>query len=195
MSGGIVDLNNDGHLDVYVGTGGPAIERLEPDALYVNLGQGRFVNVARLIGLDHVGKGHGLAFTDYDRDGDLDFYLPVGAAFMGDFWRNRFYVNLAGNRLHWLQILLVGTQSNKMAVGTAVVAEAGNLTLYRERKCGVGFGACDGPYLHFGLGENTKVDLLTIRWPSGRVDTFRDVPADIFVRIEEGAGKWEKEDL
>lgn len=193
MSGGIVDLNNDGHLDVYVGTGGPAIQRLEPDAFYLNLGDGQFTNVARPTGLDHVGKGHGLAFADYDRDGDLDFYLPVGAAFMGDFWKNRFYINVEGSRLHWLQVLLVGTRSHPMAVGAQVEARAGGLTVYREKKCGVGFGACDGPHLHFGLGGNEKVDTLEVRWPSGLVETFREIAADQHIRIVEGDGKWEKE--
>ncbi len=193
MAAGIADVNNDGFQDVYVGTGGPAIERLEPDGFYVNLDGNHFVNAARLVGLGQHGKGHGIAFADFDRDGDLDFYVPVGAAFHGDFWKNLFYINLAGNRLNWLQVLLVGTKSNAMAVGAQVTARAGDLIVFREKKCGTGFGACDSPYLHFGLGKQAKVDTLTVRWPSGFVETFGDVPVNCHLRIREGDRKWEKE--
>ena len=91
MSGVPGDVDNDGWVDIYLGNGGPQMGRREPDVLFRNRGDGTFADATAAAGLGHLGKSHGVTFADYDRDGDLDLYAPVGGAQPGDQWPNAFY--------------------------------------------------------------------------------------------------------
>ena len=73
-----------------------------------------------------------------------------------------------------------------------VTLRAGELIVYREKKCGVGLGASNSPYLHFGLGSNLKAASMEVRWPSGQVEKFENVAADRFLSLKEGTGKLEE---
>jgi len=84
MGANFGDVDNDGYLDIYLSTGAPEMARLEPDVFFHNNGDGMFSDVTDLVGLGNVGKGHGVTLGDYDGDGDLDIYVPVGGAFIGD---------------------------------------------------------------------------------------------------------------
>ena len=168
MGAGVADLDNDGWVDLYFGTGDPQMTRLEPNRLFHNNGNGTFSDVTRAVGLARPGnKGHGVSFADIDNDGDLDLYAQLGGHYPGDHARNAFYKNLKGNQNHWLQVELRGVKSNRFAVGAQLTLRAGDLQIYREVKGSEGFGSTD-PYLaHFGLGARETVDALEIRWPSG----------------------------
>jgi tetratricopeptide (TPR) repeat protein len=190
MGAGVADLDNDGWLDVYLGTGDPDLGRLEPDRYLHNEGGAAFTDQTFALGLGNLGKGHGVTFLDRDRDGDLDIYAQEGGFVMGDAWSNAFYENRShatGN--HWLHVLLEGVASNPEGIDAKVLVTAGGRTLLRERRNGEGFGSSNSPALEFGLGGATAVERVEIRWPSGAVQTFDDAPLDARIFVREGE-KW-----
>ncbi len=190
MGAGVADLDNDGWLDVYLGTGDPDLGRLEPDRYLHNEGGKAFRDLTFAMSLGNLGKGHGVTFIDRDRDGDLDIYAQEGGFVMGDAWSNAFYENrthAAGN--HWLHVLLEGVDSNREGIDAKVLVTAGGRTLLRERRNGEGFGSSNSPALEFGLAGADKVDRVEIRWPSGAVQTFDDAPLDARIFVREGE-KW-----
>ncbi len=189
MGAGIADLDNDGWLDVYLGTGDPDIGRLEPHRYLHNEGGKGFRDLTFTTGVGNLGKGHGMTFLDRDRDGDLDIYAQEGGFVMGDAWHNAFYENrthAAGN--HWLHVVLEGVASNREGIDAKVLVTAGGRTFLRERRNGEGFGSSNSPALEFGLGGATAVERVVVRWPSGTVQTFDDVPLDARIFVREGEG-------
>jgi len=161
------DFDNDGDLDIYLSSFGPT-------RYYENLGGLRFEEKAEAVGFGDV-RGFNSATGDLDGDGDLDLY-DSGTLYEG-----------RGSRSghHWLQVALEGTASNRDAIGARLTARAGGLTIVREVSGGQGYNATDAFRQHFGLGRATRVDELVVRWPSGQVETFRDVPADQLLRLRE----------
>jgi hypothetical protein len=192
MGAGVADLDNDGWLDVYLGTGDPDLGRLEPDRFLYNA-QGRFRDRTFALGFGNVGKGHGITFADPDRDGDLDVYAQEGGFVHGDAWRNAFYENrtFAAGR-HWLAVTLEGRESNREGIDAQVRVTAGGRTRLRERRNGEGFGCSNTPALEFGLGDAPRIERVEIRWPGGAVQAFDDVPLDARIRVREG-GSWSLE--
>ena len=186
MGAGVADVDNDGYIDLFFGTGDPQLSRLEPNRFFRNNGDGTFSDLTMTSGLGHIGKGHGVTFIDYDEDGDLDIYAQIGAADPGDMWENAFYQNQKANRNHWLQVDLAGTRSNRHGVGATLVARAGGLTLHREVKGSEGFGSTNPYRVSFGLGPRTRIDSLDVIWPSGEKQTFHDLPADRLIAVKEG---------
>jgi RNA polymerase sigma factor (sigma-70 family) len=179
------DYDNDGYMDVFTMN--------SRNKLYHNNGDGTFTEVA---GEARVSASPGLggcSFADYDGDGDLDLYV-LSLRGYDALYRND------GNDNHWLQIRLVGTETNRDGVGARVVVKAGELSMTREINPGCG-GSRHSLTAHFGLGKNTQADSVEIRWPSGpvigeggkavpgRIEVFENVPADRFIMIEEGSGK------
>lgn len=174
MGAGVADINNDGHLDIYFGTGDPQLSRLEPNRVFLNTGKGGFEDVTRMTPFARPGnKGHGVSFIDIDDDGDLDIYAQLGGHYQGDHAFNAFYENRAGGGNHWIAIdgLPVGAQ---VTVGKQ----------YREVKGSEGFGATNPMRVHFGLGATSMIDELKVRWPDGQTAIKRAVPADRIIRVE-----------
>ena len=168
MGAGVADLDNDGYLDVYIGTGDPQISRLEPNRLFRNNGDGTFADLTNFVGLARPGnKGHGVAFVDIDDDGALDMFAQLGGHYPGDHTYNAFYHNLKAAQNHWLEVELRGVKSNRMAVGAQITVKAGDLLVYREVKGSEGFGATSMFRQHFGLGRTLR----SIPWRSaGRAE-------------------------
>ena len=185
MGANVLDVNNDGYLDFYLGTGDPGMARLEPNAFYLNDSGYRFINLTRFTGLGHLGKGHGITSADFDFDGDLDIYAPQGGFVHGDLWNNALYVNELGNLNHWLAVQLEGVTSNRMAVGARLTLKAGDFVVYREQTAGGAFGSSSSPFVHFGLGDHTSIDALEIDCPSGERGVYAAVPVDRFISIVE----------
>jgi hypothetical protein len=100
--------------------------------------------------------------------------------------------NDGGNANHWLEILLIGTKSNRDGVGARVKLTAGDTVLYDQRKGGTSYQSAPDPRLHFGLGQKDKVDSVEIRWPSGMVTRLQNLPADQIIAVEEGKGVVER---
>jgi len=189
MGASFGDLDNDGFLDFYLGTGYPSWDGLVPNELYWNRGGERFDEVATAAGLAHVQKGHGVAFADLDGDGDQDVFEQMGGFYPEDTFADALYENPGfGNR--WLLVELVGTRSNRSAIGARVRADfddgGARRSVHRWIGSGGSFGA-DPLAEHLGLGRAARVETLEVYWPtSDTTQTFHAVPADRAIRITEG---------
>jgi enediyne biosynthesis protein E4 len=189
---GIVDLDNDGHPDLFLVTGSvypeieqkvPAYPFRTPRLVFRNLGEGRFEEL-----IDEAGPGvaathtsRGCAFGDFDNDGDMDVVV-INMNEPPSLLRN----DVTGGG-HWLKVLLEGTKSNRSAIGARVTARYGGRIQAQEVMAQASFYSVNDRRLHFGLGEATAADL-TIRWPTGATETVPNVAADHLVVIREGAG-------
>ena len=160
------DYDNDGGIDLYVTNQGGASGG--PHWLYRNNGDGTFTEVAASSGANGSGHGAGVAWGDYDNDGDLDLYVGhVGSA-------NLLYRN-NGNTNRWLTVKLVGTTSNKAGLGAQVTAVTGSIRQRRDVGSGSGYFAQSSLPVEFGFGGTAVVDELIVEWPSGIVQTLTDV--------------------
>ena len=189
MGSNFGDIDNDGYLDFYLGTGEPSFESLMPNLMFVNREGKRFDNVTMVGGFGHLQKGHGVAFADLDNDGDSDIFEQMGGAFRGDEYGDALYEN-PGFGNHWLSIKLVGVQSNRCAIGAricvAVVEDGKDRSIYRHVNSGGSFG-CNPLRQTIGLGKASAVRSLEVFWPTtGKTQTFGDVAVDQVFRIVEG---------
>ena len=129
--------------------------------------------------------GRGLAVGDYNNDGWQDFLVSNNGE-DAQLFRNAGADDPTAAGNHWLAVRLIGTKSNRDGNGAALKVIAGALTSYDQAKGGMSYCSAQDPRLFFGLGKHDKVDMLEIRWPSGIVDRFQNLPADDFVIVEEG---------
>jgi tetratricopeptide (TPR) repeat protein len=189
MSGNIGDFNNDGNIDIVLGNGSPRMDRLEPPILLQNDGE-RFHNITFAAGLPFTGKGHGANMADLFGNGRLSVLLSSGGAYPGDIMTTRVFYpkRLPGN---YLNVRLVGVKSNRSAIGARICLEAGSKKQYRDVSGGSSFG-CLPFEQHFGLADIKKVDALQIRWPSGLVQQFNELPANDTLSFTEGEGTWQR---
>jgi hypothetical protein len=170
------DYDNDGWLDLCITYSNFST------ALYHNNGDGTFANVGREAGIAGTNTGS-FSFVDYDNDGDLDIFTAKYFGSQVALYRND------GAPNHWLQLRLVGAQSNRDAIGARVKVTAGGLPMLREVAGCSGAGTKqDRLPLHFGLGSNLRADVIEIRWPGGMTQTFTDIPADQRLTIHEIEG-------
>ncbi len=190
MAANAGDVDNDGYMDIRFGTGDPDSRRLEPNKLYMNTGHGTFVDRTIAAGVETLGKGHGITFIDWNGDGYLEMYTQLGGFYHGDLWNSAFYLNETPHRNHYIEIDLREDGPNRLAVGAGVQIEAGELRTYQEVTAGRGFGSSDPPTLHFGLGGNTLIDRLRVRWPDGTSEQFERPPVDRRILIRRGDRTW-----
>ena len=141
-------------------------------------------------GADDIRDGRGMATADFDNDGDLDIVVNnnVGDSGREELARAVLLRNDVGARRGWLAVELRGTDSNPDAVGATVTIESGGTRQLRLVTAGSGYASQQSARLYFGLGEQARVDSLTVRWPRGRVERFENVGARQLVRITEGRG-------
>ena len=189
---GIVDLDNDGNPDLFHATGMiyPEIESLHPEypyktpaVVFRNLGDGRFEDVSAQAGpgLTELHSSRGVAFGDFDNDGDVDI-LIVNLNEPPSLLRN----DLSGSR-HWLKVLLIGTISNRSAIGAQVTAAYGSRKQVQAVLAQSSYLSVSDRRLHFGLGDAVFAGLI-ILWPSGKTETITRVAADQLVVVREGSG-------
>ena len=183
------DLDNDGFLDSYLGTGYPDVAGLMPNVMYRNVAGRRFEDVTASGGFGHLQKGHGVAFHDWDNDGDQDVFAELGGWYDSDVFQNAMFEN-PGNDHHWVRVQLRGVGANRMGIGAKLridVAEDDvQRTIYRHVNHGSSFGA--NPLAQtIGLGAASVVKQLTVYWPgSGTIQTFGPLEADRAYELIEG---------
>jgi len=198
MGSNFGDLDNDGYLDFYLGTGDPDYASLMPNLMFVNRRGRGFKNVTMAGGFGHLQKGHAIAFADLDNDGDADVFEQMGGAFLGDRYGDSLFEN-PGFGNHWLSIKLVGVTSNRAAIGARIQVEIedgdSSRSIYRHVNSGGSFGA--NPLRQtIGLGDVKRVRKLSIFWPTtGRTQIFDNVGADQFIRIVEDEKEFSKVEL
>ena len=183
------DLDNDGFLDLYLGTGAPGLEMLVPNRVFRNVGGDRFEDVTAAGGFGHLQKGHGVAFGDIDHDGDQDVYMVLGGAYEGDVSRNVLLLN-PGHGNAWVTLKLQGTASNRPAIGARITVDVatpdGDRVIHATAGSGGSFGASTLQQ-EIGLGAATMIRQLTVIWPgSGQHDAYRDVPINRVILVREG---------
>ncbi len=149
--------------------------------LFRNLGAQTFKEMSAEAGVDNDRDGRGIGVSDLDEDGRLDLYQTNANQ------PSLLYRNVSTPAGHWLELSLVGTKSNRDAIGARVTVRLGGEVLVRELNGGNGYAGQGSSRLHFGLGAATKIDAVEIRWPSGRTDKIA-VPIDRITTIKEGAG-------
>jgi peroxiredoxin len=156
----------------------------ERNCLFLNLGGRRFVETGYAMGIDVDLEGRGVAVLDLDEDGGLDLVVRSVA-------RRKLSVfhNEIGSEVPTLRVKLVGTKSNRDAVGAIVSVRTGSITQTRVRSAGSGFQGQSEATLHFGLGRAQLVDELKIRWPSGLTERFTEIGPNAVVEILEGEGR------
>ena len=190
---GLVDFDNDSWPDLFYAVGNlfPRVERFNPRYpyrgprfLFRNLRDGSFANVTAECGpgLTTPHSSRGCAFGDFDNDGDMDVLVmnmnePPSLI--------RADISTAN---HWLKVKLTGVDSNRTAIGARVDVRSGDRTQSQEVQSQTSYYSVNDFRLHFGLGAALEADRLTVRWPSGKRETLRSVPADRVVYIEEGRG-------
>lgn len=189
MGANFGDLDNDGYCDFYLGTGDTDYGELMPNLMFLNVGGEKFVDVTTAGGFGHLQKGHGVAFADFDNDGDQDIFEQMGGAYKGDGFLDSFYENPGfGNR--WLSVRLTGILSNRAGIGARIRVDVNDnnvpRTIYKHVNSGGSFGA--NPLRQtIGLGTATRIERLVVYWPvSGEEQSFVNVPLDVFLDIEEG---------
>jgi hypothetical protein len=198
MGSNFGDLDGDGFLDFYLGTGDPAYHNLMPNMMYLNRGGKAFDDVTMAGGFGHLQKGHAVVFADLDNDGDQDVFEQLGGAYPGDKFFDALFEN-PGFENHWLTIQLVGNQSNRSAIGARiridVLQNGSTRTIYKHVNSGGTFGG--NPLRQtIGLGKAEKILGVEVFWPTtNQTQSFDDVPMDGAIRIREGDAKWSKIDL
>jgi hypothetical protein len=189
---GIVDLDNDGWPDLFMVTGSvyPQVEAKLPNypsqtprAVFRNLGNGTFEELMQEAGPGVAAKhcSRGCAFGDFDNDGDLDI-LVVNLNEPPSLLRN----DLRGSH-HWLKLKLMGTKSNRSAIGARVLVRYGHKLQVQEVLSQSSFYSVNDMRLHFGLGAEKIADI-EVRWPNGLEEKFKAVAADQLLVLKEGSG-------
>lgn len=190
------DLDNDGWLDLYCGTGTPNYTSLVPKRMFRNNGGSEFQDVTTSGGFGHLQKGHGIGFGDVDNDGDQDVYEDMGGGYEGDAFQGAFYENPGHPQNNWITLKLVGTKANKAAIGSRVkitVTTGDNTSrdIYLVVGDGGSFGV-NSLQLESGLGQAKAISKIEVLWAgSNNVQVFENVPMNGFVKLTEGQSQFE----
>ena len=182
------DFDNDGYLDILISNGDAhRLDSMET-LLLLNVsgpqGARMFRDANDLSGpwFRQKSVSRGLAVADYDNDGDLDFFV------LNLDRTSQLVRNDGGNKKHWLTIGLVGTKSNRDAIGTHVTVRSGDLIRIEEKRSAASYLSQNDPRLHFGLGDRSRVEEIEVRWPSGAVQKLEDIKANQFITLTEPDG-------
>ena len=196
MGANFGDIDNDGYLDIYLGTGNPSYASLLPNVLLHNKEGKFFTDVTASSGTGELHKGHGVAFADIDNDGDEDLLTEIGGAVLGDSHAFRLFEN-PGIGNDWISLHLVGSKTNRAAIGARIKVTVQNQGqpprfIFRTVGSGGSFGASPLTQ-HIGLGKAARLLDLEITWPVTKTSQhFSNVAPDQFLEIKEFAKDYEK---
>jgi len=171
MGSNFGDLDNDGWLDFYLGTGDPSLTAIVPNRMFRNAAGKFFQDVTSAGGFGHLQKGHAVGFADLDNDGDQDVFIVLGGAYPGDRARSALFLN-PGNKNHWLKLKLEGTRSNRAAIGArikvSVSTPGGARCVYKTVNSGGSFGS--SPLRQeIGLEDATAITSVEVFWPASGI--------------------------
>ncbi|MDQ8184764.1 CRTAC1 family protein [Pelagicoccus sp. SDUM812002] len=192
MGSNFGDIDSDGWLDFYVGTGDPNLGTIIPNLMFRNDAARTFQDVTTSGGFGQLQKGHGIAFGDINQDGAQDIYSVVGGAFSGDNYHNQLFAN-PGHENRWIKLRLKGVTSNRIGFGSRikVVVETpeGTREIHRVVSSGGSFGA--SPFLaDIGLGNATSIKRIEINWPANdQNQVIESIELDRSYLIEEGSAE------
>jgi len=194
---GFFDMDNDGWLDIFVANGHvyPQVDTIpnaahfkQPMLLFRNKRNGTFEQSGTAAGFSEIPmqSRRGAAFGDINNDGCVDIVtLNVSDT-------PSLLLNQCQNGNHRVLFRLLGTKSNRLAIGARVTVRAGKITQFSEVKGGSSYLSQNDLRQHFGLEKNERMEEVTVRWPNGETETFKDVPADFIYTIVEGQGITDK---
>jgi FG-GAP-like repeat/ASPIC and UnbV len=190
MGAGFGDLDNDGWLDIYLGTGDSLYESLLPNKMFRNNAGKFFQDVTTSGGFGILQKGHGIAFGDLRNNGNEDVFAKIGGAYPGDTYKSVLFENL-GHGNHWVTLELEGVHTNRSATGArieiTVMTAKGKRHIFRTVGYGSSFGG-NPLRQHIGVGDATKILQVEVTWPVPKqVQQFRDVPLDRAFHIRQGS--------
>jgi len=193
MGANFGDLDNDGWLDLYLGTGDSTYQALLPNRMFRNDGGLRFQDVTTAGDFGHLQKGHGIAFADLHRSGFEDVFEEMGGAQPGDGYQSALYRN-PGNKNHWVTLKLEGVRSNRAAFGARIdvtVKDANGAMRHIFRTVGFGSSFGGNPLeQHIGIGAALIVNDVVVTWPAtGVTDHMKNVAVDRRYSLREGDGK------
>jgi hypothetical protein len=188
MGSNFGDLDNDGWLDFYLGTGDPDLLTIVPNRMFRNADGKFFQDVTTSGGFGNLQKGHGVSFADLDNDGDQDVHEDMGGAVSSDVYPNVLFLN-PGHDNHWIKLQLAGTKANRSGIGARIKVTlkraAGERVIHRTVKTGGSFG-CNPLRQEIGLGDAIAISSVEIRWPgSGTVQTLTGLQLDASYRVRE----------
>ncbi len=183
------DIDNDGFLDFYLGTGAPGFDFLVPNRMYGNVNGKYFVDITTAANVGHLQKGHAIAFGDLDNDGDQDLYAQMGGWYPDDRFFNALFEN-PGTANHWITVKLIGVQTNRFGMGArikvVVETKQGDRAIHRVVGSGGSFGS-SSLQQEIGVGEANLIKTLEIFWPTSNTrQVFTNVAVDQFIEITEG---------
>ncbi len=191
MGANFGDIDNDGYLDMYLGSGNPQYQSLIPNKMFKNIGGEKFADVTTSARVGHLQKGHAVSFADMDNDGDQDIHIEMGGAYPGDAYQNSFFLNPGQNNNRWISIQLEGTKVNRSAIGTRIkisFKENGiTRNVYRDVNSGGSFGS--SPLRReIGLGQTDNIEDIEIQWHgSNTIQRFKNIKPNQFIKITEGS--------
>jgi hypothetical protein len=194
MGANFGDVDNDGFLDIYLGTGNPSYGSIVPNVLLRNNEGKKFVDITASSGTGELHKGHGVAFADMSNSGQLDLLTVIGGATPGDRHAFRFFKN-PGNDNHWIAVKLVGVKSNRAAIGVRIKVTVknkgrGQRSIYRTVGSGGSFGA-NPLQQHIGLGPEAQIKEVEIWWPTSNTrQAFSNIHTNQFIEITEFATQY-----
>jgi len=196
MGSNFGDIDNDGYLDIYLGTGSPSYSSLVPNVMLRNKEGKSFVDVTASSGTGELHKGHGVAFADLDNDGDEDILTSIGGATPGDSHTFRLFEN-PGNGNDWIVLRLVGVKANRSAIGARIKVTVGNegqasRAIYRTVGSQSSFGGSPLRQ-HIGLGKSASILKIEIWWPgTAAPQILSNVDKRQFIEAKEGAAEYTK---
>ena len=187
------DMDNDGMLDLYAVAGqmdnDPCFNmENQPNALFVNMGDGTFSDVSTASGADDPGTGRGVAHGDFNGDGLLDLFVVNMGTRDGDPGTARLFINASENGNNWLRVVTRGNESNRFGIGARITVTAGGVKQVREMGASQSHMSSSVVPVHFGLGDAEMVDAVEVRWPSGKTQRLENVPVNQELTIVEPAG-------
>ena len=177
-------LTANGHIEEEIGRVQPKIKYREPPLLFRNLGAKKFENVSAKMGPTFATPmvARGAIYADIDHDGDLDVLFTNNAG------PARLFRNDGGNKNHWLCVKTVGTKANRNGIGAVVRIESASGKQWSAVRSGSSYASQSDLALTFGLGKDTSVTNISVEWPSGTKQSFKNIPANKLVTIDEAKG-------